>query len=316
MPASNDVKILADLFIAYIFRFFNFYTLLWSILQKSNVQKAITILYLYNKKMAKKITLFLFLFTLPVFQLLFGNDSSYLRIMTYNIHHCNPPAQRGVIDIDAIARVIAASGADVVFLQEVDVNTGRSGKGNQAEEIAKRIGLGYYKFYKAIDFSGGDYGGAILSRFPLTEERLHKLPVKEGGEQRIMGSAVINHPSFGKIMVASTHLDLDKNYRKLQVKYIIKFLGSQKIPVIMGGDFNAKPQSEEMKLVYKKFTTSQLNHNPTFPNTVPTEHIDYLFLKNRSKSKFNMEFINHRVLKGFDASDHLPVVAVVKFSMK
>ncbi|PKO95829.1 MAG: endonuclease [Bacteroidetes bacterium HGW-Bacteroidetes-7] len=277
--------------------------------------------------MAKKLSLFLF--TLLILQLVPGYPTATcyaqtnakeifgtLRVMTYNIHHCNPPAQRGVINIDAIARIIAASGADVVFLQEVDVNTGRSGKGNQAEEIAKRSGLGYFRFYKAIDFSGGEYGGAIVSRFPLSEELLHRLPTQDGEEQRLMGSAVIEHPKFGKIMVATTHLDLNQVYRKFQIKHIRKFLVSQKIPVILGGDFNADSKSAEMKLVYRKFTPSELGFNPTFPNTIPTKHIDYLFLRNHSRSKFKMEFTNHRVLKGFDASDHLPVVADVIFFEK
>lgn len=267
--------------------------------------------------MAKK--LILLLATLFTLQLLSGKGSE-LKVMTYNIHHCNPPAQKGVIDVNAIARVIAASGADVVFLQEVDVNTSRSGMGNQAEQIAKRSGLGYFKFFKAIDFSGGEYGGAIVSRFPLTEEQLHKLPVKEGEEQRIMGTAVIDHPSAGKIMVATTHLDLNIKYRKLQIKYIVRFLGKQSLPVILGGDFNAKPQSKEMKPLFKNFISSEIGYNPTFPNTKPTEHIDFLFLHKNKKIRdknhdpLKMEFSNHRVIKGFDSSDHLPVSAILNIA--
>lgn len=255
--------------------------------------------------MVRKITLLLF--ALIFVQFMQGKGFE-IRVMTYNIHHCNPPAQKGVIDVDAIARVIAANGADVVFLQEVDVNTGRSGKGNQAEEIAKRSGLGNFVFFKAIDFSGGDYGGAIISRYPLTGEQLHILPVKEGEEQRIMGSAFIDIPQIGQIIVATTHLDLDKNWRKLQIDYIVDFIVKQNVPVIFGGDFNAKPQNEEMKPLFENFISSENSYNPTFPNTTPTEHIDYLFINQGLK----MSFINHRVLRGFDASDHLPVSAIVK----
>lgn len=269
-------------------------------------KKAVRLSYLYNKKMVKKITLLLV--ALLAVQLVQGKGFQ-IKVMTYNIHHCNPPAQKGVIDVDAIARVIAANGADVVFLQEVDANTGRSGKGNQAEEIAKRSGLGNFVFFKAIDFSGGDYGGAIISRYPLTSEQLHLLPVKEGEEQRIMGSAFIDITQIGQIMVATTHLDLDKNWRKLQIDYIVDFLGKQSVPVIIGGDFNAKPQSEEMKPLFENFISSENSYNPTFPNTTPTEHIDYLFISKGA----SMSFTGHRVLRGFDASDHLPVSAVVKF---
>ena len=123
-----------------------------------------------------------------------------------------------------------------------------------------------------------------------------------------MGSAFIDIPQIGQIMVATTHLDLDKNWRKLQIDYIVDFIVKQNVPVILGGDFNAKPQNEEMKPLFENFISSENSYNPTFPNTTPTEHIDYLFINQGLK----MSFINHRVLSGFDASDHLPVSAIVK----
>ena len=39
-----------------------------------------------------------------------------LRIMSYNIHHANPPSRPGVIDLDAIARVIREQNPDLVVL--------------------------------------------------------------------------------------------------------------------------------------------------------------------------------------------------------
>ena len=51
-----------------------------------------------------------------------------LSILTYNIHHANPPSKPGLIDVDAIAAVIVKLRPDVVALQEVDVYTNRSGK--------------------------------------------------------------------------------------------------------------------------------------------------------------------------------------------
>jgi hypothetical protein len=41
-----------------------------------------------------------------------------LRVLTYNIHHCNPPSKEGLIDLDTIARVIAKQNPDLVALQE------------------------------------------------------------------------------------------------------------------------------------------------------------------------------------------------------
>ena len=55
-----------------------------------------------------------------------------LKIMSYNIHIGNPPSKPGIIDMKAIIKAIKIENPDLVALQEVDVNTARSGKINQA----------------------------------------------------------------------------------------------------------------------------------------------------------------------------------------
>ena len=66
-----------------------------------------------------------------------------LRVLCYNIHHCNPPSVAGKIDVDAIARAIKAQNPDLVALQEVDVNTVRSGKINQAALLAEKLQMNF-----------------------------------------------------------------------------------------------------------------------------------------------------------------------------
>ena len=84
-----------------------------------------------------------------------GNN--IIKVITYNVHHCNPPAKPGVIDVNAIAAVIKKQNADIVALQEIDVHTNRSGKINEAEQLAVKAGYTSFYFAKAIDFDGGQY---------------------------------------------------------------------------------------------------------------------------------------------------------------
>ncbi|MCC4230107.1 endonuclease/exonuclease/phosphatase family protein [Zunongwangia profunda] len=42
-------------------------------------------------------------------------------VLSYNIHHANPPSQSEVINLDTIATIIKNSKADIVGLQEVDI---------------------------------------------------------------------------------------------------------------------------------------------------------------------------------------------------
>ncbi len=96
-----------------------------------------------------------------------------------------PPGKTGLIDIDAIARVINDAHPDIVALQEVDKGTARSGAIDEAKLLAEKTGL-QYQFYKAIDHDGGEYGLAILSRYPLKATKLVPLPQQIKAENRIL----------------------------------------------------------------------------------------------------------------------------------
>ena len=96
-----------------------------------------------------------------------------LRVLSYNIHHGR--GTDGVVDLERIAGVIRGSAADVVVLQEVDDRTERTGRIDQTAELGRLTGL-HAEFGRQIDYQGGRYGQAILSRTPLEEPRVHVLP--------------------------------------------------------------------------------------------------------------------------------------------
>ena len=66
-------------------------------------------------------------------------------------------------DLDRTAAVIRAAQADVVALQEIDSAARRSGGKDVAAVLGKKCSM-YHTFSKAIDFDGGGYGVALLSR--------------------------------------------------------------------------------------------------------------------------------------------------------
>ena len=80
-----------------------------------------------------------------------------------------------VSDIDTIATAIGALDADIIALDEVDNKTKRSGQVDQAKYIAEKLDL-HYVFGRAIDFEGGQYGLAILSRHPISASEVVPLP--------------------------------------------------------------------------------------------------------------------------------------------
>jgi endonuclease/exonuclease/phosphatase family metal-dependent hydrolase len=230
-----------------------------------------------------------------------------LKVMTYNIHHCNPPSAGDKIDVEAIAKVINSEKPDFVALQEVDVNTERSGKGkNQAKQLAELTGMQYY-FSKAIDHQGGDYGVAVLSRFSILDSVKYSLPVHadKPEENRTVAAITVLLPSNRKLIFASTHLGLKEPNRLLQAETILTHFGKTELPMILAGDFNAVPESPVMAVFKPYFTSSCSDCKPTIPVENPSKTIDYILYKKGSKLK-SLKTI---VMDEKYASDHLPVVA-------
>jgi len=232
-------------------------------------------------------------------------DERVLKVLTYNIHHANPPELGDLIDLEAIARVIKESGADLVALQEVDVHTLRSGKDvNQASELGRMTGM-YSFFVKGIDYQGGEYGIAILSRFPFVATDSLRLPMgkNSGGEPRVLALVSVEPSKGEKIVFASTHLDLKADNRMVQMEAIIDHLKPQTLPVILGGDFNALPESDVIAGFDRFFKRSSIPGGYTIPVVNPSREIDFLMF--RPESKFRVK--KHQVIDEQYASDHLPV---------
>ncbi len=235
-----------------------------------------------------------------------------LRVMSYNVHHCNPPSKAGIIDLDAVARVIKSQSPDLVALQEIDVHTGRSGAYDQAEELGKKTGLTPY-FIKAIDYDGGQYGVAILSRFPMTQKGRFPLPTQPGtgGEPRVLGTATVTLPDGQQLLFACTHLDAQRDdvNRELQMQEIVRVLGQSTLPVILAGDLNAEPGSSPIRTLDARFTRSCGECPPTIPVEQPRKAIDFVAFA--PKDQFTVA--QHQVVPEKYASDHLPVVVQLKY---
>lgn len=235
-----------------------------------------------------------------------------LKVMAYNIHHANPPESPDLIDLEAIVEVIRNEAPDIVALQEVDVNTERSGPINQAEEIARRLNMNYF-FAKAIDYDGGEYGVAILSKFPISGTEIFRLPTKweTNGEPRVVASADIELGNGRVIKFGSTHLDAQGKHtnRLLQVKEIAKISQEVNLPFIIAGDFNAVAGSEVIEILDNHFTRTCDECPFTISAKNPTKAIDFIAFRD-SEDSFKVS--DHRVIDEPYASDHLPLVAEIE----
>ncbi|MFN0291650.1 endonuclease/exonuclease/phosphatase family protein [Pedobacter helvus] len=257
-----------------------------------------------------KISVFTLLFLTLLNANAFAQKADTLTIVCYNIHHGNPPAKPDVIDLDAIANVIALQKPDLVALQEVDVNINRSGKVDQAAYLAKKLNM-YHYFAKAIDHDGGDYGVAVLSKFPIAAATTLKFSRIEGrkAEDRVLATVTVKLNSGKTIKFSSTHLDHVRNekLRLIQVAEIIKQAEKETLPFIVAGDFNAKPSSATIKLLDQTFSRTCYDCGFTIPVVKPKETIDFITYQKNQK----IEVLKHEVIQEHQASDHLPIAAKV-----
>lgn len=235
-----------------------------------------------------------------------------LRIVSYNIHHAAPPSRPGTVDVDAIINLFKKYTADIIALQEVDVNTRRSGNINEAKMIADGLGM-YFFFAKAIDYDGGHYGVAILSRMPLRDTQIIVLPIDSTlkGEQRVLAVAMLRLTEQRSVIIGCTHLDHQKDARnrELQMEAIKNFARNTSHPFLLAGDFNAETKSDLIHSLDQVFQRSCGDCPPTFPAAFPVRTIDFIAFKKSGKIKV----LTHQVIPEAYASDHLPVRAIIQF---
>lgn len=233
--------------------------------------------------------------------------------MTYNVHSCI--GTDGRADVERIAEVIAPFACDVVALQELDMETVRSGGRDQAREIADAL-LMHYHFQPLLRLERGLYGNAILSRHPLSVLRAAELPTLEERPRMERRGAIWARIAIGAVdaQVVSTHLGLNGRERRMQAEALLGqgWLGSpeSREPLILCGDFNAPPASAVCRMIRGRFRDAfrqaGIAGSATWPSRFPLLRLDYIFLAGDIRVR---QIFVHRTPLTRAASDHLPVVA-------
>ena len=236
-----------------------------------------------------------------------------LRVMTYNIHHAE--GLDGKVDLERIANVIRQSNADIVALQEVDKNTRRTGGIDMPADLARRTGMNIVFGANLDNYQGGQYGTAILSRFPIESHENHLLKQTREGEQRGVLQAVLA-VNQGQLLFICTHLDHtgDPAERLFsETQFADLFARHTGLPALLCGDFNDTPASELHKRLSKKWTDAWSiagkSNGFTMGSANPTRRIDYIWLS--SKKNFRVRWVD---VPRSEASDHLPLVAEIRFT--
>jgi len=168
-----------------------------------------------------------------------------LRCLTLNLWGASPPlAARMAV----VAKVLAEWAPDVVALQEV--REVPSELPNQAASLAEAAGYRHV-FAAATPFGGGQEGLALLARDEILEQAALELPHARPEERRILLSARIRH-GLRSVWVHTTHLNYRLTHGKQREDQVLTLEASiasraSDTPQILMGDFNARPESDEIR---------------------------------------------------------------------
>ncbi len=237
-----------------------------------------------------------------------------LRVLSYNIHKCIGGVDRRY-QPDRVAAVIQNLDCDVVMLQEVDAGVARSNHDHQVEILGEALGLKYRTWYPNVDVrGGGQYGNAILSRYPLIESTNIDLTQRFKKRRSVLHGVIrVRHDDVDRtVHLYNMHLGLARYERKRQ---LAQFLGSHpfshlhaETPVVVGGDLNDVYGGLDELLIPAGFRGSDRRPR-TFPAWGPLRALDGIFVRGR------VDFLG---LARCDsdlarrASDHRPLVAEVR----
>lgn len=249
---------------------------------------------------------------------LYTDQQPELILSTYNI------AAGRVGKLEDIAQGIGELGADVTAIIEIDKNTMRSGNVDQLAVLKEKTGL-YGEFARTIDFDGGEYGVAWMSKYPIGRTEIIEIP--SAAEQVVLYTAEIEIPEFDTpILFVNAHLDwyAEPTLRQKQAyainDYILGntdsiFKNISSRVAILAGDFNAVPDDESMKELSKYWNLIETDNldTRTWPTGNPSVAIDHLWTSNAQRWNVESLTIPQDEKKNWaERSDHLPVTAILK----
>ena len=250
---------------------------------------------------------------------------SSIRVVDWNIN-------RG-LRLSGILEFLASTGADLIIMQEVDLNARRTHRLNIAREISQKLKLNYVFGREFQELTQGSqtspayHGQATLSRWPLSNPRIlrfHRqsnfwrprwfLPDIEPFQERIGGRmALISDVCIGGRTLATYNLHLesrgDDTLRCSQLDECFNDARTYKsaTPIILAGDLNmdvSRNAAADAARQAQFQSASAERPVPTTPSRSLFERgraIDWIFTRG------SLPALRSQVHSSVSASDHYPL---------
>lgn len=241
-----------------------------------------------------------------------------IRMLVLNMHAGKDASGRP--NLDAIATLVKDQKPDLVLLQEVDRGTNRSGQVDQIAVLSKSTKYQSAFAPSLLNYDGGEYGIALLSRGLIGYRAATPLPVLPA-ETRAGGSHEARVAQVAIVVVRGTtwrvlnaHLDPSNDGgRPQEIAALVHTIHQQQVagtPLVAGGDFNATPDDPVLQPIraaglHDAWVECGSGDGFTYPADNPTKRIDYLWMSE------GMRCASAEVLDA-QISDHRPLMVTLK----
>lgn len=235
-----------------------------------------------------------------------------MRFILYNIRYgtggrklhspLNGYLRRTGKNFECITQFLQDLNPDVAGLIEVDAGSYRSGKSNQAETIASR--LGHYHVYRS------KYGEeSLTNHFPILNQQGNAFVVRDDGHKETFHyfdrgvKRLVIELEMENVTFFLVHLALSSRLRHRQLGDLYDLLKTVKKPHIVAGDFNALWGEQEVRLFLAAtgLKNARADDSPTFPSWKPKRHLDFVL----HSPEISVE---QCWMPDVQFSDHLPIV--------
>ena len=225
-----------------------------------------------------------------------------VRLMTWNIHGAVGRNPR--FDLDRVVDLVGKHAPDIVALQEVDSRRARQvDAGDPFEVLSKALG-GHGVGARSVTTADGDYGQALISRWPMANTRIHDLSFPEREPRRAICTDV--QTPGGPLRVIATHLGLSARERHSQVVALLKMVGDLSMTTVALGDFNDWLWAGSVRRQLGRVLPGYTRHR-TFPSICPLLHLDRIYLWPQAALVASRTDREARAI-----SDHLPVITDIR----
>jgi endonuclease/exonuclease/phosphatase family metal-dependent hydrolase len=227
-----------------------------------------------------------------------------IAIGSYNLHSC--VGLDGRRDPARNAAVLREMQCDIIALQEVDNQPGRHAHAMQLDFISTELGFNAVPGMRLVK-RAGEYGNAVLTRFPITAIRRHDLSYSR---REPRGAVDVELDVAGsKLRVIAAHLGLRRSERRFQWRRLMVAVAEAnlEIPTVVLGDMNEwYVPAATLREAHEAF--GEPPSPPGFPSFAPFLRLTRIWVRPVTAI---ISIEAHRSKLSRIASDHLPLRATL-----